>query len=185
VGAWFLAMLMMVGAAGADAPKALTSVPSVDLDRYAGRWYEISRYPNRFQKVCQGDVVVDYARRRDGRVDVTNRCRKADGTWTVANGVARVVDGGANAKLKVRFAPAFLSFLPMVWGDYWIIDLDPAYRYAVVGEPGRDYLWVLSREPALDPDIVEAIHDRLREQEYDPSRLVTTTHTGTEPPAAP
>ena len=113
----------------------------VDLARYAGHWYEIARLPNRFQEQCAGDVAATYTPRPDGRVTVVNECRKADGQTTRAEGVARRADEkGPASRLKVRFAPAVLSFLPFVWGDYWILELDREYGYAVVGDPSRKYL---------------------------------------------
>ena len=88
------------------------TVDAVDLDRYVGEWFEVSRFPNTFQRACVGGVRATYSKRSDGRVDVVNRCRTADGRMTKAQGIARIVDAGTSAKLKVRFAPAFLSFLP-------------------------------------------------------------------------
>jgi len=126
------------------------TVPSVDLERYVGEWFEIGRFPNRFQRRCVGDVTARYARRSDGTLDVINRCR-TDGESIAARGVARVVDD-TGARLKVRFAPAALSFLPFVWGDYWILGLAGDYSWAVVGSPDRDYLWVLARTPTLGED---------------------------------
>lgn len=150
------------------------AVPFVDLDRYAGDWFEIARFPNRFQRQCVGDVRATYARRPDGRVDVVNRCRVADGE-TEARGVARVVDERTFAKLKVRFAPAWLSWLPMVWGDYWIIGLAPDYSWAVVGDPGREYLWILARAPDLDDDSIAAAQAVARDNGFDVDRLMPTS----------
>ena len=113
------------------------TVPAVDLNRYAGEWFEIARVPNRFQRDCVGEVRARYTRRADGRIDVLNQCRTATGR-NEANGIARVVDERTFAQLKVRFAPAALSFLPFVWGDYWIIGLADDYSWAVVGSPDRD-----------------------------------------------
>jgi apolipoprotein D and lipocalin family protein len=160
--------------AGADASASMKTVAAVDIDRYAGRWYEISRLPNRFQKGCSGNVTAEYVLRGDGRIDVVNRCSATDGEEKRAEGVARIVDETNRAKLKVRFAPAFLSFLPMVWGDYWIIDLAPDYSYAVVGEPARKYLWVLAREPTLEDETYRGILERIEAQGYDPNDLVRT-----------
>jgi apolipoprotein D and lipocalin family protein len=105
-----------------------------------------------------------------------NRCRTADGE-TEARGVARIVDERAFAKLKVRFAPAWLSWLPMVWGDYWIIGLPPDYSWAVVGEPGRKYLWILARAPQLDDESIAAARAAARASGYDVERLVLTPQT--------
>ena len=156
----------------------LTTVPSVDLSRYAGTWYEIARLPNRFQEQCSGDVTATYTLLDDGDIKVVNRCRNEDGEFTTAEGVARrASEDGSDSKLEVRFAPAFLSFLPFVWGDYWVIDLGADYNYAVVGEPNREYLWVLSRSPVMDDTMLAAILERARKQGYDTSKLIRTKHT--------
>ena len=156
------------------------AVPLVDLNRYAGDWFEIARFPNRFQRQCAGDVRASYSRRPDGRIDVVNRCRTADGE-TVARGVARVVDEETFAKLQFRFAPSWLSWVPMVWGDYWVIGLAPDYSWAVVGDPGRDYLWILARAPRLDERSVAAARAAARDNGFDVERLVATSHAGARP----
>ncbi len=161
------------------APQELTVVPSVDLRKYAGLWYEIARLPNGFQKQCVGDVTATYVLQDDGTIKVINRCRNEKGDTEEAEGEAKRVDGdSSNAKLKVRFAPKFLSFLPFVWGKYWIIDLDPEYRYAVVGEPDRKYLWVLSRTPVLAEETLQSILDRIRAKGYDLTQLIRTKQSG-------
>jgi apolipoprotein D and lipocalin family protein len=160
---------------------AVRTVPSVDLTRYAGDWYEIARFPNRFQRQCVGDVRASYTRRPDGRIDVLNQCRTTDGRIE-ARGVARIVDEQTFAKLKVRFAPAWLSFVPAVWGDYWIIGLAPDYSWAVVGAPGRDYLWILARTPQLDEASIEAARTAARENGFDVDRLMSTSQTAARRP---
>ena len=158
--------------------KELVPVPSVDLSRYVGTWYEIARLPNRFQEKCSGDVTATYTLLDDGDIKVVNRCRQKDGEFTTAEGLARRTgEDASNARLKVRFAPAFLSFLPFVWGDYWIIDLAPDYSYAVVGEPDREYLWILARLPVMDGNTLSGILDRIRRQGYDTASLIITSHT--------
>jgi lipocalin/ligand-binding SRPBCC domain-containing protein len=174
------AATLQPAAAPAQSPPVRT-VTFVDLDRYAGDWFEIARFPNRFQRQCVGDVRAAYARRSDGRLDVVNRCRTTDG-GSEARGVARIVDERTFAKLKVRFAPAWLSWLPMVWGDYWIISLAPDYSWAVVGDPGRDYLWILSRTPSLDDASMEAARAAARENGFNTTRLVPTAQAETTPP---
>ena len=147
----------------------------VDLARYAGRWYEIARLPNRFQRQCAGDVTATYTLRAGGGVTVLNQCRKADGTTASAEGEARRADPhGPASRLKVRFAPGFLSFLPFVWGDYWILELDRDYRYALVGDPARKYLWVLSRTPTMDGTTYESLTAAATRLGFDASRLVRT-----------
>ncbi len=169
-----VAAAAMLQPAGARAQKlAVRTVPFVDLDRYAGEWFEIARFENRFQRQCVGDVRASYARRADGRIDVVNRCRTGDGQ-TEARGVARLVDERTHAKLKVRFAPAWLSWLPSVWGDYWIIGLAPDYSWAVVGDPGREYLWILARTPRLDAESMTAARAVAQDNGFDVGRLVQT-----------
>ncbi len=157
--------------AAASPPAALATVPSVELERYMGRWYEVARFPNRFQKDCSGPATADYALLPNGRVQVTNRCPQAGGKVDEAIGEARRVGGPGSPKLEVRFAPAWLSWLPSVWGNYWVIDLDPGYTLAVVSEPQREFLWVLARQPQVDEATWNALMARLRAQGFDLGRL--------------
>ena len=156
----------------AQSSATVRTVSAVDLDRYAGDWFEITRYPNRFQRECAGDVRASYARRPDGCIDVVNRCARTDGSIIEARGIAQVADVRTRAKLKVRFAPAFLSFLPIVWGDYWIIGLADDYAWAVVGSPDRKYLWILARTPHLDAVAFERAVAVATANGFDPSRLI-------------
>jgi apolipoprotein D and lipocalin family protein len=149
----------------------LTTVPHVDLSRYLGKWHEISRYPNSFQKDCS-DAVAEYSLRDDGDIRVVNTCRKSDGSMDQVEGVARVVDKGTGSKLNVNFVPGWLRWTGIGTGDYWIVDLDPNYLYAVVSEPKRKYLWILSRTPKLDAATYEHILMRMRELGLDPARLI-------------
>jgi apolipoprotein D and lipocalin family protein len=171
-----IGVVLMSAAVSAQNLAPVRTVDRVDLDRYLGDWFEIARYPNRFQRDCAGDVKARYARRDDGRIDVLNQCREGDGTTTDARGVARVVDPQTSAKLEVRFAPAFLSFLPMVWGDYWIIGLADDYSWAVVGSPDREYLWVLARARTLSEADYERALAGARDNNFDVERLVKTPH---------
>lgn len=172
-----LACLMLSAVAGGQEPPKppLQVVAGLDLARYMGTWHEVARLPFRFEKQCVADVTATYALQPDGNVTVVNRCRKNDGSLSEARGVAKKASaGGPNTKLKVRFAPAWLSFLPMVWGDYWVIDLAPDYSYAVVGEPGRTYLWVLSRTPSMDEALLQRALESVRKNGYDLSGLIRT-----------
>lgn len=165
--------------ASAAIPKTLEVAPSVDLSRYAGRWYEIARLPNRFQNSCAGDVVAAYSLVEGGQLKVVNQCRQNNGQTTSAEGEARLAGkSGPNSKLKVRFAPVWLSWLPMVWGDYWIIDLAPDYSFSVVGTPDRKYLWILSRTPQMDDAIYQRIVKQTAAKGFDVPRLVRTRQSG-------
>ena len=163
-----VALAALVPAAPSAAQAQLLTVPEVDLKRYAGTWYELARLPNRFQKHCIAEVSAVYTPLEDGRIAVVNRCRtssEGEATWDVADGIARSVDP-SNTKLKVSFLPAALRWLPIGWGDYWVLELDPEYRWALVGEPSRQYLWVLSRTPALPPGTLDGILGRAREMGF-------------------
>ncbi len=151
----------------------LRTVARVELDRYLGTWFEIASYPQRFQRDCTATKAT-YSLDDDGDIVVENQCRKhtLDGKLDTAKGRARVVDASTNAKLEVSFFRPF-------WGDYWIIDLGAQYEYAVVGHPSREYLWILSRTPTLDPTVYAGILERLVAQGYDTSRL----HVTLQPPA--
>jgi apolipoprotein D and lipocalin family protein len=146
----------------------LQVVSYVDLNKYGGTWYEIARYPNRFQEGCVGTSAT-YTLLQDGKIGVLNQCRKGslDGEISSAKGKAWVVDKETNAKLKVSF------FWPFS-GDYWIIDLGENYEYAVVGHPDRKYLWILSRTPEMDDPTYNLILERIRKQSYDVSKLMKT-----------
>lgn len=165
-----LACLCQLGAAA----EPLSTIPSLDLPRYLGSWYEIAKYPNRFQRECKSATMAQYSRADDGTVTVVNRCRRDDGSISEAVGSARQVGPATSPVLKVRFAPRWLSFLPFVWGDYWVIDLDNDYQLAAVSEPKREYLWILSRQPKVDPVAYDSLLARLRAKGFDLGKLEPT-----------
>ncbi len=168
-------MLMLLGMGTSHA--GLELVDRVDLERYQGRWYEVARLPNRFQRQCASNVTADYRLREDGRIDVTNRCRRENGSYAEADGVARQADpDGSEAALEVRFAPRWLSFLPFVWGDYRVIALDEDYQYAMVGSENRRYLWVLARTPGLSDDRLRGLLEVARAQGFETDDLILTRH---------
>jgi apolipoprotein D and lipocalin family protein len=151
-------------------PVGNRSVPqpnkSVDLQKYLGRWYEIARYEQSFQKGCEG-VTADYSLRADGNIDVLNRCRKPGGKSSEARGRAKVVDVETKAKLKVSFFGPF-------YGDYWILDHAEDYDWSIVGEPSGRYLWILSREATPEEAEVQKLIDRAKGLGYDTSMLLRT-----------
>jgi len=174
------AVALPMSVAAAPVP-ALQSVPALDLARYQGLWYQIALYPNSFQKQCVSSTTAEYKPLANGQIEVTNQCKTADGSVSKVVGAARVkppkvlgvpvAKGTDTAKLEVRFAPAFLSWINAVWAPYWVIQLADDYRYAVIGEPGRQYLWILSRTPALNPQDRAIINGLLQQQGYDPTKL--------------
>jgi apolipoprotein D and lipocalin family protein len=145
----------------------VASVAAVDLARYVGKWFEIASFPMFFQRQCVGDTTASYALGADGRVEVTNRCRTESG-FDEANGIATVVEGWRNSRLKVSFFWPFKS-------DYWVLGLDDDYRWAVVGNPNRKYLWVLSRTPQLPKPLLDAALTSATAQGFDLSQLRYTT----------
>ena len=174
-----LVAALLAGAAPAGAasssppdPHPVTVVREVDLERYAGLWHEIARIPNRFQKQCARGTTAEYALREDGHIDVVNRCLKRDGRSDEARGLARVVDRVGRAKLEVSFV-SFLGWRPF-WGDYWVIGLDPDYRWAVVGTPDRKYGWVLARTPTLGAAALDEAFAILERNGYDRQAFVSS-----------
>lgn len=170
----FLLLVIMSAMATLAGAQQVQVVPRVDLQRYSGTWFEIARLPNKFQKQCVANVSADYVQRGDGQIDVINRCLNADGLSEAAIGRARIVDPLSNAKLKVRFAPAWLAWLPSVWGDYWVLDLAADYAYVAVGEPSHQYLWILARKRSMPEHQYQEVLQRLAQQGYDTSALVKT-----------
>lgn len=170
-------LLTLVGAMTTTTSLAstpVTAVSDLDVDRYAGTWHEIARLPMYFQRKCTGPVTARYEPRVDGTVAVHNECVTAEGTTIASDGVARRPDLYARGKLEVRFAPQWLSWLPWVWADYWVIALDDKYRWAMVGQPGRKYLWILSREPSLDRSTFESLKARAVAMGYDLNALIVS-----------
>jgi apolipoprotein D and lipocalin family protein len=172
IGTSLLGACASTPAASTDAPP-LQTVAKVDLSRYTGTWHEIARYPFGIQdRRCARDTTATYRARTADTISVLNRCVQADGTESAVEGVAWILDPVSNAKLEVSFLPAWLRWLPIGRGDYWVIDLAPDYSWVVVGEPRRRYLWILARSPRLDPATYEAIVKRLPTHGYDPARLL-------------
>lgn len=160
-----LAGLLGTAVFPAWAQPAVTAVPAVDLARYAGEWHEVARLPNRFQRDCVADTTARYTPRPDGTVEVVNRCRTASGDQE-AQGLAWPQDGANGARLKVSFLPAWLRALPVGRGDYWVLALDDDYRWSLVGEPSRRFLWVLARSPDMPEAQLEQVLGRARAQGY-------------------
>lgn len=175
------AALAVLPASYADQPQPSTSalpvVAPVDVQRYAGTWYEQARLPNFFQRMCKGQVAATYTPLPDGRIRVLNRCAQADGSTVQATGVARTVAVAGKpgaGRLEVSFVPAWLRWIPLVWGDYWVMQLDDAYQVSLVGTPDRKYLWVLSREAQLDEARLQAALGFAQASGFDVGAVVRT-----------
>lgn len=144
---------------------ALKTVAQVDIQRYLGTWYEIATIPAWFEKDLVA-VTATYSLRPDGNLRVVNQGRKLtlDGPLQRAEGRAWIADGQDASRLKVSF---FLWFA----GNYWIIELDPDYRYVVVGDPTREYLWILARTPRIDDALYQDLLRRIAAHGYDLTRI--------------
>jgi apolipoprotein D and lipocalin family protein len=174
------------------APMPIDPLPSLDVSRYLGTWYQVALYPNRFQAQCVSDTTATYRLRSDNAIAVLNRCLDTAGQPDEAAGLARpigtLVDGTLRpAQLEVSFLPAWLRWAQAIgnwgWGAYWVIQLAPDYRYAVVSEGTRQFLWVLSRTPALAAGDETTIRSRLAEQGFDLTALQMHPHGETPLPS--
>ncbi len=184
------ASLLWATASAAQAP-ALQPLPSVDVARYMGTWYQVLWIPNRFQKQCVSNTAATYRDLGNGTVEVTNRCQLTDGRTDSVVGVARPPAGVSRieagqlqpARLEVSFLPRWLRWTGVGWGAYWVVDLAPDGRYAIVSEASREYLWVLSRKPALTTEDEAAVRATLARLGFDLTR-VQSHPQGATPQAA-
>jgi apolipoprotein D and lipocalin family protein len=136
----------ILGACASRPAKALPTVTRVDLSHYVGKWYEVARLPNAFQR-DDSNATAEYAAQGDGKIRVLNTEYRPNGSTRVAEGIAVPVPDGTNSRLRVRFKGlASLAPVPKD-GNYWIIRLESDYSMAMVGTPDRKYLWILARQP--------------------------------------
>lgn len=164
--------LALAGVAPATPGKnEVATVAAVDLQRYAGTWYEQARLPNRFQKHCHRNVSATYTPQSDGSVEVVNQCLRENGTTDAARGKAEVDDPAQPGLLAVTFMPKGLRWLPFTQAEYRIVALDPDYTWAIVGGEDRKYLWLLTRAQHIDAVQREALVERARSLGYDTTRL--------------
>lgn len=162
----------------------LQALPTLEVAPYMGTWYQVAWIPNRFQKQCLSDTVAVYRDLGNGNLEVLNRCKLADGKNDSVLGVARPPAGEARieagqlmpARLEVSFVPAWLRWMGIGWGAYWVVDLAPDGRYAIVSEVSRTYLWVLARQPALTPADDATIKAKLQALGFDLGRVQAHSH---------
>jgi apolipoprotein D and lipocalin family protein len=162
-------MAALSGCVGA--PEGLTPVSGFEVERYLGRWYEIARLDHSFERGLT-DVTAEYARQPDGSISVTNRgFDPAKGRWRESQGVARFTGDASVASLKVSFFRPF-------WGGYNVLALDrDGYQWAMVAGPSRSYLWILSREPTLDPAVLASLRDQAHRWGFDTEALIVVSHS--------
>ena len=165
-----VALLPMTSAAGSQ----VKSISEFDVSRYMGTWYEIAKLPNWFQRKCVQGTQARYKILGPAQIEVNNKCTTASGEEIQAIGLARPNGSGLPAQLEVRFAPEWTAWLPMVWGAYWVLDLDPDYQLAAVGDPSKSYLWILSRAPIVSAERYDAVLKRLSLMGFDITKLEKT-----------
>lgn len=171
-------MLSLVGCSTlANDANLVRTVPSVDLQQYLGKWYEIASIPQSFQKDCVSNVTAEYAVAEKNRIKVLNSCETQSGKFKIAEGRAKVVNTDSNAELKVTFVKIG-GWIFTFGGDYWVIGLGDKYDYAVVGHPSRKYAWILSRTPYLSETQLHQATKALTDNGYDLCQLKTTIQNG-------
>lgn len=143
-----------------------TVVTELDIDKYLGKWYELARYDHRFERNLVG-VSATYSMREDGKIKVLNAGYKdsLDGVFSEAIGKAKIPNMKEPAKLKV-------SFFWIFYGDYFVMELDEDYQWALIGSSSDDYLWILSRTPHMDETLYEGLLTKLTKRGYDVSKLI-------------
>lgn len=151
------------------------AVDQVDIQRYAGKWYEIAHLPMYFQRKCVSNISAQYTVNADQTMGVLNSCRIENGEMISSEGVAYPQNQG-NSKLKVSFLPTGLRWIPFTKGHYWVLRVDPEYKVALVGGPSTKYLWILSREPQLDEATYQSYLDTAKYYGYDITKLTKLPH---------
>ncbi|QOW48008.1 MULTISPECIES: lipocalin family protein [Acinetobacter] len=151
------------------------AVDQVDIQKYAGKWYEIAHLPMYFQRKCVSNISAQYTVNADQTMGVLNSCRIENGEMISSEGVAYPQNQG-NSKLKVSFLPPGLRWIPFTRGHYWVLRVDPEYKVALVGGPSTKYLWILSREPQLDEATYQSYIDTAKHYGYDVTKLIKLPH---------
>ena len=154
------------------APRA---VDQVDIQKYAGKWYEIAHLPMYFQRKCVSNITAQYSVNADQTMGVLNSCRIASGEMISSEGIAYPQNEG-NSKLKVSFLPPGLRWMPFTKGHYWVLRVDSEYKVALVGGPSSKYLWILSREPQLDEATYQSYLETAKHYGYDITKLIKLPH---------
>jgi apolipoprotein D and lipocalin family protein len=154
-------IILMILTSCSSPMKTLTTVPDVDFSKYSGKWYEIARLPNSFEKglVC---CTAEYRPRDDGKISVINTGRKEDNIGKIKSvkGKAWAPDKNEPGRLKVQF------FWPFS-GGYYIFHLDKEnYQYALVGDPSRKYLWILARTPVIENSLYSELVEIARKNDF-------------------
>lgn len=165
---------LLAASVSAQQTPSVKAISQIDISQYMGSWYEIAKLPNWFQRNCTQNTKATYKLINPAEIQVLNQCQAANGDMIQALGKARPRANGVPAQLEVRFAPSWLGWMPLVWGDYWVLDLDPQYQLAAVGDPSKKYLWILSRTPQISEASYKALTQRLSLMGFDITQLEKT-----------
>ncbi|MBK5970878.1 lipocalin family protein [Thiorhodovibrio litoralis] len=164
-------------------PKVYLTAPAtvehVDLRSFMGRWYEMARLPYFTERRCTANVMADYRMSEDGVIHVDNRCRYKDGRIGQANGVARVLDAGRNARLQISFRMLYGVYV--FWDDYWVIGLGANYDYALIGQPTKTRAWVLARDPHASDAQVDAWLKEFADKGFPAGNFLRTRQDDSQP----
>lgn len=172
----FIAISLTLTISAQAQTTAPQAVEKIDIQKYLGQWYEISRLPMYFQRKCVADTTAQYQLNSNQTLSVLNSCRTENGEMISSEGVA-YSQNQANSKLKVSFLPKGLRWLPFTKGDYWILRIDPEYKVALVGGPNHKYLWILSRDKKIDDSTYQSYLETAKHYGYDISQLIRTPHS--------
>lgn len=150
----------------------LETIENFNIGKYLGVWHQIALIPNYFQRNCVDDTQAKYEVLSDDSINILNSCLSLDGERLVASGVGRATGEPLNfARLKVSFAPKWLSWIPFVWGDYWVLSIDNQYNSALIGSPDRKYLWILSKQKFIQKERFADYLEKAKKNGFDTSLL--------------
>lgn len=166
---------VLTGGCSPNASAPMSTVSDFEVQRYLGQWHQVAATPAWFQSDCAANSTASYALGEDDLIEVLNSCDTADGSRKQAEARARFVAGDTDGRLEVTFVEVLGFWLWLAAGDYWIIGLDPEYRWSVVGQPSRQYAWVLARSRSLDTPTLREISRTLEKEGYDTCALLLTT----------
>jgi apolipoprotein D and lipocalin family protein len=165
----------LMAGCSSDPHAPMSTVSNFEVERYFGQWHQVAAIPAWFQSDCVANTAADYAIGEDGLIEVVNSCDTADGSRKKAEARARFLKGPSDGRLEVTFVKVAGLWVWPASGDYWIIGLDPEYRWAVVGQPSREFAWILARSRSLDAQTLRNILRILEREAYDTCELLLTT----------
>jgi apolipoprotein D and lipocalin family protein len=165
---------VLMAGCSSDSHAPMRTVSNFEVERYLGQWHQVAAIPAWFQSDCLANTAADYTMGEDGLIEVVNSCETADGLRKKAEARARFLKDPSDGRLEVTFVEVAGLWVWPAAGDYWIIGLDPDYRWAVVGQPSREFAWILARSRTLDAQTLRDIQHILEREAYDTCELLLT-----------